>query len=62
MKTINRRYFNGLYILVSREQLESYALNAVCECWSHDLAEMLDVATDEELLRIIEREPCKDCE
>jgi len=62
MKTINGRYFNGLYIFVSRQQLESYALNAICECWSYDLIEMIDVATDAELIQIIEREPCMNCE
>lgn len=62
MNTINGRYYNGLYIFVSRKQLESYALNAICECWSYDFADLLETISDEELIQIIEREPCRNCE
>lgn len=62
MKTINCLYTSVPIIRVTREQLEVYALNAVCACWYKDLADMLDEATDDDLIGIIEREPCLACE
>jgi hypothetical protein len=62
MKTTNARHSGLLYILVSREQLEELAIKAICACWYYDLSDMLEVATDAELIKIIEREPCIACE
>jgi hypothetical protein len=62
MKTISYLYTSLPIIRVSREQLEILAMEAVCECWYCDLADVLDEATDYDLVRIIEREPCKACE
>ena len=62
MKTINCLYTSVPIIRLSRKQLEDYAMNAICTCWYYDLAESLDEATDDDLVRIIEREPCTACE
>jgi hypothetical protein len=37
-------------------------MEAVCACWYYELAEVLELATDDDLIRIIEREPCTACE
>lgn len=58
MKPINYLYPSVPIIRVSREELEALALNAVCACWYYDLAD----TPDADLIRIIEREPCKYCE
>lgn len=62
MKTINPLYTGVPVIMVSREQLELFAMEAVCACWCYDLADMLEETTDEDLVRIIMREPCTACE
>lgn len=62
MKTINRRYSDIPVILVSREQLECLAIQAICACWYYELAKVLHDASNDDLLRIIEREPCTACE
>lgn len=62
MKPINCSYASVLIARVSREQLEALALNAVCACWYYDLADTLEETPDADLVRIIEREPCKSCE
>jgi predicted chitinase len=62
VKTINYLYTGVPVIRVSREQLELLAMEAVCACWYYELAEVLELATDDDLIRIIEREPCKFCE
>ena len=62
MKTMNSLYASVPVIMVSREQLELYAMEAVCACWYYDLADVLEEATDNDLVRIIVREPCTACE
>jgi hypothetical protein len=62
VKTINYLYTGVPVIRVSREQLEALAMEAVCACWYYELAEVLELATDDDLIRIIEREPCTACE
>lgn len=62
MKPINCLYTGVLILRVSREELEALALNAVCACWYYDLANTLEETPDADLVRIIEREPCKSCE
>jgi hypothetical protein len=62
MKTINYLYSSLPIIRVSREQLEILAMEAVCACWYIELAEVLERATDDDLIRVIEREPCTACE
>jgi len=49
-------------VRVSREQLEILAIEAVCACWYYDLLDALEETTDNELVRIIERETCNFCE
>jgi hypothetical protein len=62
VRTINYLYTGVPVIRVSREQLELLAMEAVCACWYYELAEVLGLATDDDLIRIIEREPCTACE
>ena len=48
--------------MFDREFLEEAALQAVCACRYYDLADNLDVATNGELLDIIEgRDLCQEC-
>ena len=62
MNQINDLYASVPIIRVSRKELEALALNAVCACWYYDLADTLEETPDTDLIRIIEREPCKSCE
>jgi hypothetical protein len=62
MKTMNSLYTDVPVIMVSREQLEVLAMEAVCACWCYDLAAVLEEATEDDLVRIIMREPCRACE
>lgn len=47
---------------MKREDLEQQALKAVCACWYYDLADNIEVASDSELLAIVERDRCVHCE
>jgi len=62
MKPINYLYTSVPVVRVTREQLEAYAMEAVCACWYYELLDLLEEATDVDLIRIIEREPCTACE
>lgn len=62
MKPINYLCTSVPIIRVSREELETFALNAVCACWYYDLADTLEETSDADLIGIIEREPCTFCE
>jgi hypothetical protein len=62
MNLMNSRYSNVLIIRVSREQLQAHAMEDVCACWYYDLADTIHETTDNDLIRIIQREPCFACE
>lgn len=62
MKTINYLYTSVPIIRVSREELEALAMDAVCACWYYNLADTLEETPENDLIRIIEREPCRACE
>jgi hypothetical protein len=62
MKPINYLYPSVLVLRASREQLETLAIEAICACWYYDLAVTLEETIDDDLIRIIEREPCIACE
>lgn len=62
MSLINWRYSIAPYLRLSRDVLESKAMEAVCACWYYELADVLEEATEADLIRVIEREPCTACE